>query len=74
MNRDRIQGICRQLSGKVRQRWGALTEDRLAVAAGARDRILGRVQEQRGISRQEADRQLDEFMNRNRNWWDLTGR
>jgi uncharacterized protein YjbJ (UPF0337 family) len=74
MNRDRIQGICRQFSGTVKQQWGALTADQQAVAAGARDRILGKVQEQRGLSRQEADRQLEDFMNRNRNWWDLSGR
>ncbi|HEY8068059.1 MAG TPA: CsbD family protein [Burkholderiales bacterium] len=74
MNRDRMEGICRQLSGAVKQRWGALTADPLAAAEGARDRILGKMQELRGLSRQEADRQLDEFMRRNRNWWDLSGR
>ena len=74
MNRDRIQGICRQLSGAIKQQWGALTTDPRAAAEGVRDRALGKMQELRGLSRQEADRQLDEFMRRNRNWWDLSGR
>jgi uncharacterized protein YjbJ (UPF0337 family) len=74
MNRDQLGGNLRQFSGRVKQQWGVLMHDSLAVAAGTRDCILGRIQEQRGISRQEADQQLDEFMSRNRNWWDLSGR
>jgi uncharacterized protein YjbJ (UPF0337 family) len=53
-------------SGKVKEQWGTLTEYPLAVAAGTRDRLAGRIREQRGISKQEADRQLEEFVSRNR--------
>ena len=74
MNRDRIHGSWQQFSGKVKQRWGTLTDDPLAVAAGRRDRLSGRIQEQRGIAKQEADRQLEAFMSRNRNWWNLSRR
>ena len=74
MNRDRFHGICMQFSGKVQEHWGMLTGDPLAMAAGARDQHFGRIQEQRGISKQEADRQLVEFMSRNRNWQDLSRR
>jgi len=49
-------------------------DDPLAVAAGTRDRLAGRIQEQSGIAKQEAHRQLEDFMNRNRNGWDLSGR
>lgn len=74
MNRDRLRGVCRQFGGKVKERWGTLTGDSLAAAAGTRDQLAGRIQEQRGIAKQEADRQLEDFMNRNRNWWDLSKR
>ncbi len=74
MNRDRLHGICRQFSGTVKQQWGALTDDPLAVDAGARERLAGRIQEQRGISAQESRRQLQDFLDRNRNWWDLSRR
>ena len=73
MNRDRFHGICKQFSGKLKQQWGTLTDDPLAVAAGARERLAGRIQEQRGSAKQAADRQLAEFMSRNRNWWHLAG-
>lgn len=74
MNRDRLYGIWKQFTGKVKEQWGTLTGDPVAAAAGRRDRLLGRIQEQRGISKQEADRQLSDFMRRNRNWWDLSRR
>lgn len=74
MNQDRIQGICRQLIGALKQRWGKLSGDAAALTAGAADRIAGRIREQRGISKELADRQLADFLRRNRNWWNLPGR
>jgi len=74
MNRDRFEGVWRQFSGEVREQWGTLTDDPFAVAAGTRDRLAGRIQEQSGIAKQEAHRQFEDFMNRNRNGWDLSGR
>lgn len=68
MNRVRIFGICRQLSGTVTERWGALIGDPLAAAAGRRDRIMGRIQARRGALKQQADRQLAYFISRNRDW------
>jgi uncharacterized protein YjbJ (UPF0337 family) len=74
MNQDRFHGIWKQFSGKVKEQWGTLTEDPHAVAAGRHGWLAGRVQEQRGISKQEAARQLEDFMSRNRNWRDLSRR
>lgn len=74
MNRDRFHGIWMQFSVKVKEQWGTLTDDPLALAAGTRDRLAGRIQVQRGISKQEADRQLEDFMSRNRNWRNLSRR
>ena len=68
MNGDRFQGICKQFSGKVKEQWGALTDDPLTVDAGTHDRFVGSIQERRGLSKQEADWQLEDFMNRNRKW------
>ena len=74
MNQDRIHGMCMQVGGTLKECWGRLTGDTSAVTAGKSDRFAGRILEQRGISAQEADRQLADFMRRNRNWWDLSGR
>ena len=74
MNHDRFQGLCMQFSGTLKEQWGRLAGDPRALAAGKSDRFAGKILEQRGISAQEADRQLEDFMRRNRNWWDLSGR
>lgn len=74
MNRDRVQGLSKRVAGRLKQTWGALVRDPRTAADGRRDQLAGRAQEQRGLVRQKADRQLEEFMRRNRNWSDLSGR
>jgi uncharacterized protein YjbJ (UPF0337 family) len=68
MNRDRLAGKWKQLSGNVRERWGRLTDDPLSVVAGRHNRLAGRCQEQYGITKEEGERQLSEFLRRNRDW------
>jgi uncharacterized protein YjbJ (UPF0337 family) len=68
MNRDRLEGKWKQLSGRVKEQWGWLTQDRLSVVAGQHDQVAGKYQEQYGVTREESARQLREFLRRNRNW------
>lgn len=72
MNRDRWLGIWKQFMGKAKEQWGTVTGDPFAIDAGVRDQLLGKIQEQRGAAKEEADRQLTDFMKRNRNWSDLS--
>jgi uncharacterized protein YjbJ (UPF0337 family) len=68
MNRDRFEGKWKQFSGRVRERWGRLTNDQLSVTAGKHDQAAGRYQERYGITKEEGERVLTEFLRRNRNW------
>ena len=68
MNRDRIVGNWKQFRGKWQEVWGSLTNDPQREFAGRRDQIAGRIQERYGISKEQAARQLKEFLDRNRNW------
>ena len=68
MNRDRIEGNWKQLSGKVKERWGQFTDDQQCVAGGRRDQLGGRAQEQSGIAKEESRWQLEDFLYRNREW------
>ena len=68
MNRDRWEGKWKQLSGKVRERWGRLTDDRLSVAAGAHNQVAGKSQEIYGIFKEQAQRELREFLQRHGRW------
>jgi len=66
MNKDRIEGNWKQLKGKIKQKWGDLTDDEIDQAEGSTEILAGKLQERYGITRDEADRQLDEFMRRER--------
>ena len=61
MNWDRIEGNWKQFTGKVRQQWGKLTDDDLDVIDGRRDELSGKIQQAYGISKDEADRQIERF-------------
>lgn len=66
MNRDRWQGKWKQISGSVRERWGRLTDDRLSVIAGRHNQVAGRIQERCGIYKEQGERELRDFLHRNR--------
>jgi uncharacterized protein YjbJ (UPF0337 family) len=61
MNKDTLEGTWMQVRGKVKERWGKLTNDDLDRIEGKRDQLLGRIQERYGIAKDEADKQLKEW-------------
>ena len=69
MNPDRFEGNWKQFRGKVKEQWGRFINDPRREVAGRRDQLAGRIQVRRGISKEEAERQLKDFLNRNRNWY-----
>jgi uncharacterized protein YjbJ (UPF0337 family) len=64
MNWDRVEGNWKQLTGKVKEQWGKLTEDDITVINGKQDQLVGRIQERYGIAKDEAQRQVDGWINR----------
>jgi uncharacterized protein YjbJ (UPF0337 family) len=61
MNWDQMEGKWKQYSGKVKEKWGNLTDDDLTVIHGKRDQLVGKIQERYGIAKEEAEKQVDEF-------------
>ena len=61
MNWDQIEGMWKQAVGKVKEKWGKLTDDDLRVIGGKRDQLVGKIQERYGIAKDEAERQVDDF-------------
>ena len=61
MNWDRIEGNWKQFKGRAREKWGKLTDNDWQQVAGKKDQLVGRIQERYGISREEAQRQADEW-------------
>lgn len=61
MNWDQIEGKWKQAKGAVKQKWGKLTDDDLDVIAGKQDELIGKIQERYGLTREEAQKQVDSW-------------
>lgn len=61
MNWDQISGQWRQVKGKVKEKWGKLTDDEIDVAAGKRDQLVGKIQQKYGIAKDQAEREVDQW-------------
>jgi uncharacterized protein YjbJ (UPF0337 family) len=64
MNWDQIQGDWKQVTGKVKEKWGKLTDSELTVVAGKRDQLAGLLQQRYGYAKEQAEKELDEFLAR----------
>ena len=61
MNWDQAEGKWKQVKGTVKQKWGKLTDDDLAVIAGSRDKLVGRIQERYGMAKDAAEKEVDSW-------------
>jgi len=61
MNEDKIKGQWKQLAGKLKAKWGKLTDDDVKQAEGTSEYLAGCIQQRYGIARDEAKKQIHEF-------------
>ncbi|MHA6344625.1 CsbD family protein [Roseivivax sp. CAU 1761] len=61
MNWDQVEGNWEKFKGAARQQWGELTDDDLQKAKGDRQRMAGLIQERYGRTREQAERELDDW-------------
>jgi uncharacterized protein YjbJ (UPF0337 family) len=66
MNTDTMKGNWKQFKGKIKEKWGQLTDDELDSFEGKKDQIVGKIQEKYGLTRDEAERQYSEFESQNK--------
>jgi uncharacterized protein YjbJ (UPF0337 family) len=62
MNWDTVKGNWKQMTGKIKEEWGDLTDDDLTEAAGERDQLVGKIQAKYGVAKDEAEKQVDSFL------------
>lgn len=58
MNKDILAGQWKQVKGDLQERWGKLTDNALDQINGDRNKLLGAIQENYGVAREEAEEQL----------------
>jgi uncharacterized protein YjbJ (UPF0337 family) len=61
MNRKEVGRVWKQLKSTIHRRWVLLTGDDLDLVAGNYDRLVAKIAERYGMTRQQAQRELDEF-------------
>jgi uncharacterized protein YjbJ (UPF0337 family) len=61
MNWDQITGNWNQFKGKVKEKWGKLTDDDLTTISGKRDQLVGVLQQKYGFAKSQAEQELDDF-------------
>ena len=62
MTFDVLKGQWKQIRGEIKERWGELTDDEVDQIEGRRDRLVGKLQEKYGYTRQEAEDRVNAFM------------
>ncbi|MCB9948320.1 MAG: CsbD family protein [Rhodospirillaceae bacterium] len=62
MNRDILEGRWKQLKGQARQKWGELTDDDIEAVEGRHEELVGRIQARYGIAREEAQREVNAWI------------
>jgi uncharacterized protein YjbJ (UPF0337 family) len=58
---EKVMGNWNQVKGKVKQKWGQLTDDELSEVEGNFDQLIGLVQQKTGQAREQIERVLGEI-------------
>ena len=64
MNQTWAKGKWNELKGKAKEQWGDLTNDQLDKIEGRRDQLVGLIQQQYGRAREDAEREVDAWEQR----------
>ena len=61
MNWEQVEGNWKTMQGKVREKWGRLTNDEVENIKGKRDQLEGTIQRVYGKTKEEVKREVDDF-------------
>jgi len=62
MNWDQIEGQWEQLQSEAKSKWAKLTDDDVKNAGAKKDHLIGKIQERYGILKEEAEKQVDQWI------------
>jgi uncharacterized protein YjbJ (UPF0337 family) len=66
MNINEIKGKLNELKGSFKTKWGELTDDDWKVIGGNKDKLKGILQQKYGRSKEQAQREVDEYSKQDR--------
>ncbi len=59
MEKQQMKGSWNELKGKLKQKYGQLTDDDLTYQEGKDDELFGRLQQRLGKTKEEIKREID---------------
>lgn len=62
MDWNRIEGNWKQFKGKIKEKWGELSDDDIDRMEGSREQFEGKIQEKYGIGKDQAKSNVDEWL------------
>jgi uncharacterized protein YjbJ (UPF0337 family) len=62
MNWDQVKGNWKDFTGKLRAKWGKLTDNDLEVIAGKKDQLIGKLQTLYGYEKDKAEKELNDAL------------
>lgn len=63
MNKDIFKGDWNIIKGKVKEKWGKLTDNDLSEINGKRDQLVGKLQKTYGYDKEMAEEEIAEWEN-----------
>jgi uncharacterized protein YjbJ (UPF0337 family) len=70
VNTDILEGNWKELKGRVREKWGELTDDDVDRVNGKRDQLVGVIQQKYGTAKDAAEREVLNFEKDANDWLD----
>lgn len=61
-NRQEIKGHWNEVTGRLKEHWGQLTDDDLQRAEGSTDQLIGLVQQKTGATQSEVEKFIDSVL------------
>lgn len=61
MNRLKFKGNWNEVKGKLKQKYGDLTDDDLALEEGKEDELLGRIQQKTGKAKEQLIEEINKM-------------
>jgi uncharacterized protein YjbJ (UPF0337 family) len=61
MNKDMLKGDWNLIKGKIKEKWGKLTDDDLTEINGKKEQLMGAIQKRYGLAKEKAEQELNEW-------------
>ncbi len=65
-SRDILKGSWKEMKGRLKEKWGQLTDDELTESEGNEEKFLGILQKRYGYTKERAKQEFDDFVSAHR--------